>query len=80
MSNKTIFKDIGVNNLIKYNNKSNNKLGRIVFMFDEFADWMLDDEFKRSASDLIQRLYPAIFYMMESLNKRYFKTSEEGNI
>ena len=31
-------------------------------------------------SDLIQRLYPAIFYMMESLNKRYFKTSEEGNI
>ena len=31
-------------------------------------------------SDLIQRLYPAIFYMMESLNKRYFQTSEEGNI
>lgn len=52
----SLFKDIGVNNLIKYNNKSNNKLGRIVFIFDEFADWMLDDEFKRSASDLIQRL------------------------
>ena len=37
--------------------------------------WNMDDN-----SDLIQRLYPAIFYMMESLNKRYFKTSEEGNI
>ena len=37
--------------------------------------WNLEDN-----SDLIQRLYPAIFYMMESLNKRYFKTSEEGNI
>ena len=37
--------------------------------------WNLEDN-----SDLIQRLYPAIFYMMESLNKRYFETSEEGNI
>ena len=37
--------------------------------------WDLEDN-----GDLIQRLYPAIFYMMESLNKRYFKTSEEGNI
>ncbi len=37
--------------------------------------WNLEDN-----SDLIQRLYPAIFYMMESLNKRYFQTSEEGNI
>ena len=37
--------------------------------------WDMEDN-----SDLIQRLYPAIFYMMESLNKRYFKTSEEGNI
>lgn len=37
--------------------------------------WNMEDN-----SDLIQRLYPAIFYMMESLNKRYFKTSEEGNI
>ena len=37
--------------------------------------WDMEDN-----SDLIQRLYPAIFFMMESLNKRYFKTSEEGNI
>ena len=37
--------------------------------------WDMEDN-----SDLIQRLYPAIFYMMESLNKRYFETSEEGNI
>ena len=37
--------------------------------------WDMEDN-----SDLIQRLYPAIFYMMESLNKRYFKTSEEDNI
>ena len=37
--------------------------------------WDMEDN-----SDLIQRLYPAIFYMMESLNKRYFKTSEEGKI
>ncbi len=52
----SLFKDMGVNNLVKYNNKSNNKLARIVVIFDEFADWMLDDEFKRSASDAIQRL------------------------
>ena len=37
--------------------------------------WDLEDN-----SELIQKLYPAIFYMMESLNKRYFETSEEGNI
>ena len=37
--------------------------------------WDMEDN-----SDLIQRLYPAIFYMMESLNKRYFETSEEDNI
>ena len=37
--------------------------------------WNMEDN-----SDLIQRLYPAIFYMMESLNKRYFETSEEDNI
>jgi DNA segregation ATPase FtsK/SpoIIIE, S-DNA-T family len=56
----SLFKDMGINNLIKYNNKSNNKsnnkLGRTVVIFDEFADWMLDDEFKRSSSDAIQRL------------------------
>lgn len=52
----SLFKELGVNDLTKYNNKSNGKLARVVVIFDEFADWMLDDEFKRSASDAIQRL------------------------
>jgi len=51
-----LFKELSVNDLTKYNSKSNDKLARIVIIFDEFADWMLDDEFKRSASDAIQRL------------------------
>jgi hypothetical protein len=37
--------------------------------------WDLEDY-----SELIQKLYPAIFDMMESLSKRYFETGEEGNI
>lgn len=52
----TLFKEANVNDLTKYNMKSTQKLARIVLIFDEFADWMLDDEFKRSASDAIQRL------------------------
>lgn len=52
----SLFKELSVNDLTKYNSKSNDKLARIVVIFDEFADWMLDDEFKRSASDAIQRL------------------------
>lgn len=52
----SLFKEISVNNIIKYNEKSNKKLNRIVVVFDEFADWMLDDEFKRTVSDSIQRL------------------------
>jgi DNA segregation ATPase FtsK/SpoIIIE-like protein len=52
----SLFQEANVNNLIKYNTKTTNKLTRIVLIFDEFADWMLDDEFKRSASDAIQRL------------------------
>jgi len=51
-----LFKELGVNNIIKYNDKSNNKLNRIIVVFDEFADWMLDDEFKKNVSDSIQRL------------------------
>jgi S-DNA-T family DNA segregation ATPase FtsK/SpoIIIE len=52
----SLFQEANVNDLIKYNTKITNKLARIVLIFDEFADWMLDDEFKRSASDAIQRL------------------------
>lgn len=52
----SLFKELSVNDLTKYNSKSNDKLARIVVIFDEFADWMLDDEFKKSASDAIQRL------------------------
>ncbi len=52
----SLFQETGVNDLTKYNNKIDIKLPRIVLIFDEFADWMLDDEFKKSASDTIQRL------------------------
>jgi len=52
----TLFQETGVNDLTKYNKKMNAKIPRIVLIFDEFADWMLDEEFKKSASDAIQRL------------------------
>jgi DNA segregation ATPase FtsK/SpoIIIE-like protein len=52
----SLFKEAGVNELSKYNKKIGTSLPRIVLIFDEFADWMLDDEFKRSASEAMQRL------------------------
>lgn len=52
----SLFKEAKVNELNKYNKKVSDRLPRIVLIFDEFADWMLDDEFKRNASDAIQRL------------------------
>ena len=52
----SLFAEAGVNELSKYNKKIETKLPRIVLIFDEFADWMLDDEFKRSASDAVQSL------------------------
>jgi S-DNA-T family DNA segregation ATPase FtsK/SpoIIIE len=52
----SLFSEAGVNELSKYNKKIETKLPRIVLIFDEFADWMLDDEFKRSASDAVQSL------------------------
>lgn len=46
-----------VNNLQKYNQLPSTKpLPRIVVVFDEFADWMLDDEFKRTVNEGFQRL------------------------
>jgi len=52
----TLFQETGVNDLNKYNTKTNSNTPRIVVIFDEFADWMLDEEFKKSASDAVQRL------------------------
>jgi len=52
----SLFQEVGVNELSKYNKKIGTILPRIVLIFDEFADWMLDDEFKKSASEAMQRL------------------------
>lgn len=52
----SLFEEASVNELKKYNDKVSAKLPRIVLIFDEFADWMLDDEFKKSASEGMQRL------------------------
>jgi S-DNA-T family DNA segregation ATPase FtsK/SpoIIIE len=51
-----LFSENSVNEINKYNNKIDEKLPRIVLIFDEFADWMLDDEFKKSASSAVQSL------------------------
>ena len=52
----SLFAEAGVNEINKYNRKVNSKIPRIVLIFDEFADWMLDDEFKREASSAVQSL------------------------
>ncbi len=52
----TLFSEAGVNELSKYNSQVTDKLPRIVLVFDEFADWMLDDEFKRDVSSAVQSL------------------------
>ena len=52
----SLFSEAGVNELSKYNKKVKIKIPRIVLIFDEFADWMLDDEFKQDASNAIQSL------------------------
>lgn len=52
----SLFAEAGVNEIKKYNQKTDNKLPRIVLIFDEFADWMLDDDFKREASSAVQSL------------------------
>jgi len=52
----TLFAELGVNEINKYNKKVNIKLPRIILIFDEFADWMLDDTFKKDASYAVQSL------------------------
>ena len=52
----TLFAERGVNEINKYNKKVDEKLPRIILVFDEFADWMLDDTFKKDASSAVQSL------------------------
>ena len=51
-----LFAKAGVNELKKYNKISSKKLPLIVVIFDEFADWMLDKDFKKEVSEAIQSL------------------------
>jgi DNA segregation ATPase FtsK/SpoIIIE-like protein len=51
-----LFAKAGVNELKKYNKISSNKLPLIVVIFDEFADWMLDKDFKKEVGEAIQSL------------------------
>jgi DNA segregation ATPase FtsK/SpoIIIE-like protein len=52
----TLFEKIGVNELKKYNQKVGTKLPRIIVIFDEFADWMMDKEFKKEVENTIKSL------------------------
>lgn len=52
----SLFAETGVNEINKYNRKVDKKIPRIVLIFDEFADWMLDDTFKKEASSAVQSL------------------------
>ena len=51
-----LFARTGVNELKKYNAITLTKLPRIVVIFDEFADWMLDKDFKKEVTEAIQSL------------------------
>lgn len=52
------FKEIKVNNLKDYNAKvsDSEKLPLIFLIHDEFAEWMLVDEYKSAVSSIVQRL------------------------
>ncbi len=52
----SLFAEAGVNEINKYNKKVETNIPRIILIFDEFADWMLDDEFKRDVSSAVQSL------------------------
>ena len=52
----SLFAKNGVNELKKYNQKALIKLPRIVVIFDEFADWMMDKEFKKEVENAIRSL------------------------
>ena len=50
-------KDIGIKDFEVYNIKfPDNRMSREVVFFDELADWILDNEFKNNAKDIIVRL------------------------
>lgn len=51
-----LFAEVGVNEISKYNKKVEEKIPRIVLIFDEFADWMLDEKFKREVGSVVQSL------------------------
>jgi len=49
----------GVNDITKFNERQTDKqklMKRRVMIFDEFADWMLNDHFKDEVSEAVQRL------------------------
>jgi DNA segregation ATPase FtsK/SpoIIIE, S-DNA-T family len=50
------FRDQKVNSLQAYNQKVTEKLPFIFLVHDEFADWMLVDEYKNAVSSAVQRL------------------------
>jgi len=50
-------KDIGIKDFETYNQRFPDKrMSREVVFFDELADWILDNEFKKQANDIIARL------------------------
>lgn len=50
-------KDLGLKDIEAYNLRyPDNRMSREVVFFDELADWILDNEFKKDAKDIIVRL------------------------
>lgn len=50
-------KDLGLKDIEAYNLRHpDNRMSREVVFFDELADWILDNEFKKDAKDIIVRL------------------------
>lgn len=50
-------KDLGLKDIEAYNLRySDNRMSREVVFFDELADWILDNEFKKEAKEIIVRL------------------------
>ncbi|RCW96323.1 FtsK/SpoIIIE domain-containing protein [Marinomonas foliarum] len=50
-------KDLGLKDIEAYNLRfPDNRMSREVVFFDELADWILDNEFKKNAKDIIVRL------------------------
>lgn len=52
-----VLKDAGFKDVETYNRRNpSTRMSREVIFFDELADWILDDEFKKSAKDIIVRI------------------------